>query len=322
MKIGLYILLALVSTVCHGHEVRPALLQLTEIERGVYEVLWKQPVMGDRRLALAPELPDDCGIVSEATPEHTGTALLQRWRVACTLDTGTIHIRGLTRTLTDVMVQIDRLDESRTIELLRAGRPTLDLENTTSPLASGFLLLGMEHLLYGVDHILFIIGLVLFVRSPWLLVKTVTAFTVAHSITLALSVLELVKLPQQPVEAVIALSILFLARELVIPKAKRSRLTLAKPWLMAFAFGLLHGFGFAGALVDIGLPKEQLALSLLLFNVGIEAGQLLVISVMLTLGVIGRYLLSAYQKVLRDGFGWIMGAAAAFWTIDRVLIAL
>ena len=103
----------------------------------------------------------------------------------------------------------------------------------------------MEHLLYGVDHILFIIGLVLFVRSPWLLVKTVTAFTVAHSITLALSVLELVKLPQQPVEAVIALSILFLARELVIPKAKRSRLTLAKPWLMAFAFGLLHGFGFA-----------------------------------------------------------------------------
>lgn len=321
MKIGLCILLALVSSVSHGHEVRPAFLHLSEIEQDTFDVLWKQPVLGDRRLALEPELPTDCTTISETTPEHTGAALLQRWRVACSLDSGTIHIRGLSRTLTDVMVQIDRLDKPRTMELLRAGSPTLDLEST-APLASGFLVLGVQHLLYGVDHILFIIGLVLFVRSPWLLVKTVTAFTVAHSITLAMSVLELVKLPQQPVEAVIALSILFLARELVIPVAKRSRLTLAKPWLMAFAFGLLHGFGFAGALIDIGLPNEQLALSLLLFNVGIEAGQLLVIMIMLILGVIGRYLSSAYQKVLGDGFAWMMGGAAAFWTIDRVLIAL
>jgi len=321
MKIGLCILLALASSVSHGHEVRPAFLHLSEIEQDTFDVLWKQPVLGDRRLALEPELPADCTTISETTPEHTGAALLQRWRVACSLDSGTIHIRGLSRTLTDVMVQIDRLDEPRTMELLRAGSPTLDLEST-APLASGFLVLGVQHLLYGVDHILFIIGLVLFVRSPWLLVKTVTAFTVAHSITLAMSVLELVKLPQQPVEAVIALSILFLARELVIPVAKRSRLTLAKPWLMAFAFGLLHGFGFAGALIDIGLPNEQLALSLLLFNVGIEAGQLLVIMIMLILGVIGRYLSSAYQKVLGDGFAWMMGGAAAFWTIDRVWIAL
>ena len=321
MKVGLGILLVLVSYATQAHEVRPAFLHLTEVEQGAFDVLWKQPVQGGTRLALDPQLPDACTVVTEMTPEHTGTALLQRWRVACTLDTGTIHIRGLSRTLTDVMVQIDRLDGSRSMQLLRAGSPTLDLQSST-PGALSFLMLGVEHLLFGVDHILFIVGLVLFVRAPWQLVKTITAFTIAHSITLTLSVLELVKLSQQPVEAVIALSILFLARELVIPEERRSRLTMAKPWLMAFAFGLLHGFGFAGALIDIGLPKEQLALSLLLFNVGIELGQLLVIAIMLTVATLGRYLLSAYRKVLRDGFTWTMGAAAAFWTIDRVLIAL
>ncbi|MCZ6618825.1 MAG: HupE/UreJ family protein [Gammaproteobacteria bacterium] len=321
MRVGLGILIALVSLAGHAHEVRPAFLRLTEVEPGSFEVLWKQPVLGDRRLALEPLLPADCTVVAETTPEHTGAALMQRWRVACALDNGTIHIRGLSRTLTDVLVQIDRLEKPRTIQLLRAGSPTLDLESPT-PAASGFLMLGVEHLLSGVDHLLFIMGLVLFVRAPWLLVKTVTAFTLAHSITLTFSVLELVRLPQQPVEAVIALSILFLARELVVPEQRRSRLTMAKPWLMAFAFGLLHGFGFAGALIDIGLPKEQLGLSLLLFNLGIELGQLAVVAIMLTVGAIGRHLLSAYRKVLEGGFAWIMGSAAAFWTIDRVLIAL
>ncbi|MCH8140052.1 MAG: HupE/UreJ family protein [Proteobacteria bacterium] len=321
MKVGLGILLMLVSYAAQAHEVRPAFLHLTEIEQGAFDVLWKQPIQGGMRLALDPQLPDACTVVTETTPEHTGTALLQRWRVACALDTGTIHIRGLSRTITDVLVQIDRLDGSRSMQLLRAGSPTLDLQSPT-PDALSFLMLGVEHLLFGVDHILFIVGLVLFVRAPWQLVKTVTAFTIAHSITLTLSVLELVKLSQQPVEAVIALSILFLARELVIPEERRSRLTMAKPWLMAFSFGLLHGFGFAGALIDIGLPKEQLALSLLLFNVGIELGQLFVIAIMLGVAILGRYLLSAYRKVVRDGFAWTMGAVAAFWTIDRVLIAL
>ena len=157
MRAGFGILLALASYATQAHEVRPAYLHLNEVEQGVFEVLWKQPVMGDRRLVLEPQLPDDCMVVAESTPEHTGTALLQRWRVECTLNTGAIHISGLSRTLTDVMVQIDRLGASRTMELLRAGRPTLDLEST-APLASGFLMLGVEHLLYGVDHILFIIG--------------------------------------------------------------------------------------------------------------------------------------------------------------------
>jgi hypothetical protein len=150
-----------------------------------------------------------------------------------------------------------------------------------------------------------------------MLLKTITAFTVAHSITLALSVLELVRIPQGPVEAVIALSILFLARELMLPEDERSGIMRIRPWLMAFTFGLLHGFGFAGALADIGLPRDDLALSLLLFNLGIEIGQLLVIAVMLTVGWLARRLNTLQAPAWQQAFTVVMGIAAAFWTIDR-----
>jgi hydrogenase/urease accessory protein HupE len=180
----------------------------------------------------------------------------------------------------------------------------------------------VEHLLLGIDHILFVVGLVLFIRDPWMLIKAVTAFTVAHSITLALSVLQLVELRQGPVEAVIALSILFLARELMLPPERRSPLTRAVPWIMSFAFGLLHGFGFAGALAEIGLPRDQLAVSLLLFNLGIEAGQLLVIALLLGLWWSVLALARGILPMTERAFTVAMGCVAAFWTIDRVLILL
>jgi hydrogenase/urease accessory protein HupE len=304
-----------------AHEVRPAFLKITQLEAEQFEVLWKQPTTGNRRLPLDPVLPEHCPVTAEFAPEHTGTALMLRWQIECNLNSGNIHIEGLSRTLTDVMVQIDYLDGSRMMRLLRPANPTLDLSDP-APSAWSFLRLGVEHLLFGIDHILFIIGLVLFVRQPWQLVKTVTAFTAAHSITLVLSVLEIVRVPQGPVEAVIALSILFLARELVLPENERSKLTTVRPWLMAFAFGLLHGFGFAGALADIGLPQGQLALSLFLFNVGIELGQLLVVFIMLAGGWLIQKLIAVYQPRLIAMFSWGMGCAAAFWTIDRVLIAI
>ena len=148
---------------------------------------------------------------------------------------------------------------------------------------AAYLWLGIEHLVFGIDHVLFVIGLVYLIPSRWALLKTVTAFTLAHSITLALSVLEVVRVPQGPVEAVIALSIVFLARELLLPAEQRSHLTGKRPWIMALLFGLLHGFGFAGALADIGLPRDQLATALLLFNVGIEVGQLMIIGALLVM---------------------------------------
>ena len=316
---GLVLLLACTCLPAFAHEVRPAYLQLNEVADGQFEVLWKQPILQDRRLPIDPMLPEEC----EPTPvarEVTGGALLQRWTVACSLDAGFIHISGLSRTITDVMVQITRLDGTVTNRLLRPAEPSFDLSDPT-PSVAAYLTLGIEHLIFGIDHVLFVIGLVLFIPNKWSLLKTITAFTLAHSITLALSVLELVKLPQGPVEAVIALSILFLARELTLPEASRSTLTRGRPWIMAFTFGLLHGFGFAGALADIGLPREQLALSLLLFNLGIELGQLMIIA-----GLVGTLWLArkAWTGVagVERAFVYIMGSLAAFWTIDRVLLVM
>ena len=228
-----------------AHEVRPAYLQVAETGPGVFSVLWKQPVLQDRRLPIDPIFPESCAPASPVVREVTGSALLQSWTIECPLREGAIHISGLSRTITDVMVEISRLDGEKSTHLLRPDAPSLNLSDP-SPQVAAYLTLGVEHLVFGIDHVLFVIGLVLFIPNRWALLKTITAFTLAHSITLALSVLELVRLPQGPVEAVIALSILFLARELTMPEERRSALTRGRPWIMALLFGLLHGFGFAG----------------------------------------------------------------------------
>ncbi|MDZ7826067.1 MAG: HupE/UreJ family protein [Gammaproteobacteria bacterium] len=238
-----------------AHEVRPGALEIAEVEPGRFSVTWKQPARADRRLPLDPELPNACAMRPDGPPEHTGSALIRRWHADCDLRSGTIAIAGLSATLTDVLVRIRYLDGTTLSRILRPADPAMDLADP-APALGGYFALGVEHLLLGPDHILFVIGLVLLIGSPWMLVKTITAFTLAHSVTLALSVLELVRLPQGPVEAVIALSILYLARELTLPEPDRSPLLRAAPWIMAFAFGLLHGFGFAGALADIGLPTR------------------------------------------------------------------
>jgi hydrogenase/urease accessory protein HupE len=299
-----------------AHEVRPAYLSIEETAPDVHRITWKQPVLGDYRLALEPVLPEQCEVLGEELPEHTGAALISRWDVHCDLSHGVILIQGLSRTLTDVMVRITRLDGEQQTYMLKPDAPSLDLTDPVPPVAA-YLMLGIEHLIFGIDHILFVIGLVLFIPNRWMLLKTITAFTAAHSMTLALSVLGLVKLPQGPVEAVIALSILFLARELMLPEAERSALMRVRPWVMAFTFGLLHGFGFASALKDIGLPEGDLALALFLFNVGIELGQLMVISVVLAVGWVSERFHTLESSVWQRAFTVLMGIAAAYWTIDR-----
>jgi hydrogenase/urease accessory protein HupE len=300
--------------------VRPGALEIAEVEPGRFSVTWKQPAQADRRLTLDPQLPDACAMRPDGPPEHTGSALIRRWHADCDLRSGRLAIDGLSATLTDVMVRIRYLDGTTLSRILRPAEPAMDLADP-APALGGYFALGVEHLLLGPDHILFVIGLVLLIGSPWMLVKTITAFTVAHSVTLALSVLELVRLPQGPVEAMIALSILYLARELTLPEPDRSPLLRAAPWIMAFAFGLLHGFGFAGALADIGLPRDQLAASLLLFNVGIEAGQLIVVGVLLGCAALARNAIARPVEFARARapFVFMMGCVAAFWTIDRVV---
>lgn len=324
MKRSVWMLVAL-SSLCMGvanaHEVRPAYLQFTEVDQGEirYHVLWKQPIVQNRRLPIDPVFPEECQLTDLAPPEVASAALLYHWQTTCDLSQAAIHINGLSVTLTDVLVRVDTLDGESANYILRPESPTLDLAEADEP-AFSYLVVGIEHLVFGIDHVLFVIGLFLFIREPIALLKTITAFTVAHSITLALSVLELVKLEQGPVEAIIALSILFLARELVQDESERSRLTLIRPWVMALIFGLLHGLGFAGALADIGLPEDDLWLSLLLFNVGIEIGQ---IAVILGLAVVVWLLTRLqWQKHFTTAAAWGMGAVAAFWTIDRTLLLI
>jgi len=306
-----------------AHEVRPAFLQIQELIDAdgarTFEVLWKQPAVQNGRLAIDPVFPAACVLHDLAPPQVTASALIQRWRTDCALDQGTIHISGLSATLTDVMVRFDRANGERENHVLRPENPTLDLSRRETSSLS-YLVIGIEHLLFGVDHVLFIIGLILFIRVPMMLLKTVTAFTVAHSITLALSILGWVRLDQGPVEAVIALSILFLARELVQDESQRSRLTLARPWAMAFIFGLLHGLGFAGALSDVGLPTDALWVSLLLFNVGIELGQLLIIGLFLAASWLFAHASKLPDLTRITALG--MGCLAAYWTIDRTVLLL
>jgi hydrogenase/urease accessory protein HupE len=311
------LLMVLLCNAATAHEVRTAYLEMTEAQPELFEVQWKQPVTAGR-LSIEPILPQDCEPLSAPSPSRAGNLITERWTTRCGMRTGLIGVTGLSAAHTETIVRINYLDGDVMEQILRPSNPRVALSDAPYGVG-GYFVIGVEHMLFGIDHVLFVVGLVLFIRQPWPLVKTVTAFTVAHSITLVLSVLDLVRLPQGPVEAVIALSILFLARELMVPYHRQSRITHLAPWLMAFAFGLLHGFGFAGALAEIGLPRGQLALSLLLFNVGIEVAQLCVIAAMLAVGWLTGRLLQHSVPLMERGLAAVIGCVAAFWTIDRVV---
>ncbi len=307
----------LVADACLAHEVRPAYLQITEQAAdsdGQLQILWKQPVVADGRLAIDPVFPAGCELKETAAPAVVGGALIRQWRSVCSLDSGVIRIAGLETTIIDVLVRIERADGGSSTHLLRPEDPVLDLAERQGAF-SGYLTSGIEHLLFGLDHVLFVLGVVLIVHGGAALFKAVTAFTIAHSITLFLAVTQLVRLNQSAVEVMIAVSILFLAQELAKPSARRSRLVRSRPWIMTFVFGLLHGLGFADALQQVGLPKNALWHSLLMFNIGIELGQLLLIAVFVTLAWLFRAVLSAPVLLRMVTLG--MGSAAAYWLIDR-----
>lgn len=318
-----------------AHEVRPAYLELTEVAAGRFEVLWKQPVLSisepgvAARLPLEPRLPGHCRIVDRALPEVTRSALVERWTTMCGKRglAGDIEMRGLPRTLTDVLLRVRWQDGSEVDHLLRPEAPRVAVAGASAPGVGvpAYLRLGVEHLLFGFDHILFVIGLMFCVRRPLQIVQVVTAFTVAHSITLALSALGLVTLPPRPVEAVIALSILYLAVELVRSGRWRAggrgappSLAARSPWAVAFGFGLLHGFGFAGALGEIGLPAEARAMALLLFNVGVELGQLAVVAVLLAAVRLASLRPARLPATVAAAPVYVMGVVSAYWFIERV----
>jgi hydrogenase/urease accessory protein HupE len=311
-----------------AHEVRPAYLEITESTPSRFGVLLKLPQVGEQVFGLAPVWPDRCIDASAPSRELRGQYAIERRLVDCRggLAGQRIEIDGLATTMTDVLVRIQFLDGRVQTELLKPTQPALVVAERTSAwdVAGTYFALGVEHILTGVDHLLFVLGLMLIVKSGARLLKTVTAFTVAHSITLALATLGIVHVPQAPVEAVIALSIVFVANE----TAQRQRrdtgdatspgFTARRPWLVAFVFGLLHGFGFAGALAEVGLPQVDIPLALLTFNVGVEAGQLSFIAAVLVVMAIARRIGWRGPHWLAPLPSYAIGTLAMFWVIRRV----
>lgn len=275
----LLFLLGFISVSAFAHEIRPAYLELRQTSAETYEVLWKVPGRGeDFRFGVYVRLPANCQKIGELRTTVVNNAFSDRWSVRCKegLTGGTILIDGLSSTVIDVLVRLQRLDGTTQVTRLTPDKPSFIVESAPSKVhvAATYMSLGVEHILYGIDHLLFVLGLLLLVRDFRTLVKTITAFTIAHSITLAAATLGFVHVEVAPVEATIALSILFLAAELVRSQRGESGIAQRAPWIVAFAFGLLHGLGFASTLGKMGLPHSDIPLALLLFNVGVELGQL------------------------------------------------
>ena len=307
-----------------AHESRPAYLQITQIGPERFDVHWRTPVLQGMRLPVILKFPDTVRNVTEPTERELADSLIER-RVVETADGlagKRIEFVGLQMTITDVLVRTETSDGIRTTTLVKPTTPYVDIADEESWLSvtKVYVTHGIEHILGGYDHLLFVFALVLIVRDRKRLIATITAFTLAHSITLALASLGLVNVPGPPVEAMIALSILLLATEIMRSQRGGESLTGRRPWLVAFAFGLLHGLGFAGALTEIGLPPGDVPLALLMFNVGVEIGQLMFVAVILTIfALAGRIrTFESSDSGMRVAASYAIGGLAAFWMIERI----
>ena len=310
-----------------AHEVRPAYLEIRETAPQTYDVLWKVPGRGvNLRLGLYVEFPDGTKNVTEPRASMADNIFAQRWTVkrAGGLTGGTIRIAGLSATMTDVLVRLERLDGTTQVTRLTPSAPSFEVAAVprATQVAVTYLKLGVGHILGGIDHLLFVLALLILVTGTRRLIATVTAFTLAHSLTLAGATLGFVHVPGRPVEAAIALSIVFVAMEIIHSRQGRISLTERFPWLIAFTFGLLHGFGFASALSEVGLPQSAIPVALLFFNVGVEVGQLLFIAAVFAVIALARQV-SRHVGVSQPAWAWrippyAIGSIAMFWVIQRI----
>ncbi len=322
---GALAVLLLFPIAASAHEARPAYLALHETAPGQFGVLWRTPVLAGMRLPVVLKLPDGVRNLKEPVVSELADSLVERrW-----VDAGPkglagerIEFGGLQLTITDVLVRVEMRDGAVSTTLVRPGRPWIEIAAAPGLLAvaGAYVLHGIEHILFGFDHLLFVLALILIVRSRRLLLWTITAFTVAHSITLSLATVGLVHVPGPPVEAMIALSILLLACEILRVRQGQTSLTAQWPWVVAFSFGLLHGFGFASALTEIGLPPGDIPLALFSFNVGVEIGQLIFIGAVLGAMICIRRL-GVPPKIRQAAIpvtSYAVGSVAAFWFIERL----
>jgi len=318
--------LALACVPALAHEVRPGLVDIVETGPQTYSFLWKKPTGGEVELRIAPVVPRECRLVTPGREQLAPDAAVVRGTLECPggIAGKTLAIAGLEATITDVLVRVAHGGGRLESHLLRPTGPSVTFGGGGSAAVRslGYVQLGVQHILLGVDHLLFVLGLMLIVAKRWMLVKTLTAFTVAHSITLALATLGYVNVPLLPLNAAIALSILFLGPEIVRTWRGQGSFTIRHPWIVAFAFGLLHGLGFATGLVELGLPKDEIPLALLLFNVGVELGQVGFVVVFLLLERSLRILQVRWPTIVLRVPGYAVGSLGALWTLQRTLVLL
>lgn len=322
---GQLLALLLVPLAASAHESRPAYLAVNETAPGQFSVLWRTPVLAGMRLPIVLKLPDRVKNLKDPVVSELADSLVERrW-----VDAGPnglagerIEFAGLQLTITDVLVRAQMLDGTHSTTLVHPSQPWVDIATSQGPLAvaGAYLSHGIEHILFGFDHLLFVLGLILIVSSTRMLLLTVTGFTVAHSITLSLATMGVLHIPAPPVEACIALSILLLASEILRRQRGVPSLTASLPWAVAFSFGLLHGLGFASALIDIGLPQGDVPLALLTFNVGVEVGQLSFIAAILGVMQLAKQFRvpDIFEFRLRTVTAYGVGTVAAFWFVERL----
>jgi hypothetical protein len=318
-------LLFLATLQARAHTSLPGYLALQETSPGSFDLVWKVPTAEGPPPAIYPVFPSNCTISKPLVAEQAAGAIMERGSIQCGpggLSGTAIAISGLNVTILDVLVRITFADGSSVQHMLKPLETSFvvhkDGKNRID--AWGYLSLGVGHILYGIDHLLFVLGLLLIVRGTGVLLKTITAFTVAHTITLGLAVFGVVHIAPTPIEAVIALSIVFLAVELAQHHRGKEGLTYRQPWIVAFAFGLLHGFGFAGTLSRLGIPSGDIPQALLFFNLGVEGGQLAFVAVFLGFVHSLRSLEIHWPAWAHSVPAYAIGSLASFWLIQRCAI--
>jgi len=314
----------LLGNFANAHELQPSSLELRQLTPERFELIWRAPIYYGKPHPARLQLPETWQTVGDATVRQLTDSALHRRVLEIppdSIDGAVIRFIGLEATITDVFARFKWLDGTETTAIARPSQPWLAVVAQISAwqVARDYTLLGVDHILSGFDHLTFVLALLLIVSGARRLLITVTAFTLAHSITLAAATLGVLWVPGPPVEAVIALSILFLANELIKVNRGEASLTARNPWVVAFAFGLLHGFGFAGALGEIGLPQNEVPLALLMFNVGVEIGQLLFVAVVLVGLLLVKRLHDNWPVWLRQVPAYGIGGISAFWLIERVV---
>ena len=321
-SILLALYLSIVTLPAQADELRPGYLEFTQLNQTEWKLVWKAPVIGGLATRRRPAFPPFC---TQSAPQARaeGLVLIAESRLSCSreLAGSQIGLSGMDATFTDALLRVAPL--GRPVQAARLTQNQAMVEVATVPdsweVARSYFLLGVIHILEGYDHLLFVIALVLLIRQPMMVVKAATAFTLAHSITLVGSTLGLVGLAQAPVEALIALSIVFLAVEIVKRDPDYPNLAERAPWIVAFLFGLIHGFGFAGALREIGLPESDVPTALLAFNLGVEAGQLVIIAAVLAaLELLRRFAPKALDPATLTAT-YAIGITSSFWFIERLL---